>query len=76
MTPSPDTANDSTLRPQLTAHDGSCGSRRPTPCGVTLGPFQPAETLRNGDTLCHLCSTRYRPHELRLAACCGRRTAA
>ena len=62
--------------PQPIRHDGACGDRRPTPCGVTLGLYRPAETMRNGDTLCHLCGLRYRPHELRLAACCDKRSAA
>jgi len=67
---------DRSLTPRPIHHDGSCGERVITPCGVTLGPYRPAETLRNGDTLCHLCGLRYRPHELRLAACCGKRSAA
>ncbi len=68
----------SSLTPRPIRHPGSCGERRPAPCGVTLGPFQPAEALPGSlDVLCHLCGQRYRAHELRLAACCGkRRTAA
>ncbi len=68
---------DRSLSVRPIPHPGSCGERVSPPCGSrALAPYRAAETLRNGDTLCHLCSTRYRPHELRLAACCGRRTAA
>jgi len=63
-------------RPRPVAHPGPCGNRLPTPCGVMLGPYLPAETLPGSlDVLCHLCGGRYRPHELPQAAHCHRRTA-
>ncbi len=45
-------------------HDGSCGQRIPCPAHGRLGLYNPAELLRNGDTLAHDCGQTWRPHEL------------
>lgn len=58
------------------AHPGPCGSRHDPPCGSpTTMPILAAETLRNGDTCCHLCGIRWRPWELPMAQAgiCGER---
>ncbi len=78
MTLSPDTRDDSTLRPQPVGHDAfhGCSQRIEAPCGASWGPYRLAERLHNGDTACHGCQRTFRPHELPQAANCHRRTAA
>ena len=50
-------------RPRPVAHDGflGCGPRQPSPCGAVLGPYLPAEKLRNGTVVGHICGTAWRP---------------
>ena len=70
MTLSPDTRDDSTLRPQPIRHDGSCGERIFPPCDSrALAPFKAAEQLPNLTVLCHQCGLTWRPSE---SVWCGR----
>lgn len=58
------TASQGRVRP--IRHDGPCGQRIPCPKhGQPLGPYLPAERLRNGDTVAHDCGQTWRPDELR-----------
>ena len=50
------------LRPVL--HPLSCGERVPCPVHGRLGPYNPAERLRNGDVIAHCCGRTWRPNEL------------
>ena len=46
------------------AHAFGCGARIPCPIHGLIGPYNPAERLRNGDTVAHDCGRTWRPAEL------------
>lgn len=55
-------------------HAGPAGQRCEAPCGNRdLEPYLAGERLHNGDTACHRCGRRFRPHELAEARHCSRR---
>lgn len=45
-------------------HDLACGERIPCPEHGMLGPFLPAERLRNGTVIAHDCGQTWRPSDL------------
>lgn len=59
-------ATPAKLRP--VRHSFGCGERIPCPAHGRLGPYNPAERLRNGDVIAHDCGRTWRPHELSQAA--------
>lgn len=49
-------------------HDHGCGERIPCPVHGRLGPYNPAERLRNGTIVAHDCGRSWRWWELPEAA--------
>ena len=71
MTSTPVPTNGSPLRFHRlhdVRHPLGCGERIPCPVHGTLGPYLPAERLRNGTVIAHCCGGSWRPDELRSVA--------